>query len=229
MTKVQLQSGRHRRPDGDGGTEVFEAGDVFEATEDELDAFGDRLEEVEQTENGWEPTRSEPGVEEAEAGTYRLVFGTHRTTDDDGNEVVLEEGDETYLTEDEVEAFGDKFERVETDDDASSDDSGTDDETSTETASDDETGESPDTAATEGGETESSTSEPEGEDVETGPRLEVPDADVELPEGFPDDVPDAESWDWDALQEVSKANGVDASQAKTDQVADLRSLEGGSQ
>ncbi|MDY6780464.1 MAG: hypothetical protein SV760_07965 [Halobacteria archaeon] len=190
-TTVRLKSGRHRRPgDGEGTGEVFEEGDVFEATEREMEAFGDRFEEVEQTNDGWEPTRSEPGVEEPEDGMYRLLAGEHRTTDDDGNAVIIEEGDEVYLTEQEAEAFGDKFEKVESDD-----------------GEEDEAG---DENAEEAGETEAT--------------LATPDADVKLPDEFPDSVPDADAWDWDALREVSKANDVDASQSKPDQVADLRSI-----
>jgi len=223
---VELTSGTHRRTDDDGTPIVFKAGDVFEATEQELDAFGDKLEPVEKDDGEWVATRSTAGVEEPEDGTYRLLDGTHRTTDDDGNSIVLEPGDEVFLTAGEAEAFGDKFEKVEADDSAD------EFEDSTETDADGDVESGGDEMASDETATETSESEPDAEDSaeggETEAALATPDADVKLPAEFPESVPDADEWGWEALREVSKANGVDASQAKPDQVDDLRSIAGSS-
>jgi hypothetical protein len=136
-TTVRVIGGSHRRADGT----VFERGDVFEATADELDAFGDKFQPVEEGESG-DYTATSPGAEdfEAEAGYYRLVAGgTHRTQTEAGEQVVIEEGDIVYLTEREVDAFGDKFECVEEDVDGAADPEEADaDEDDTEAAAFDE-------------------------------------------------------------------------------------------
>lgn len=216
--KVKLTSGTHRRTGEDGTPVVFEAGDVFEATDAELDAFGDKLEPVEKGDDGWTVTRSEPGVDEPEDGTYRLLRGTHRTTDDDGNPVTVEEGETVFLTEQEAAAFGDKFEKVDSDGGAEGDSSveTASDETATETTAADADG----ADSAEGDDDVDETSESV---AESGTALVTPDG-VDVPDEFPDAVPDADEWGWDALREVSKANDVDASQSKPEQVDDLRSI-----
>lgn len=216
--KVKLASGTHRRTGDDGTPVVFEAGDVFEATDAELDAFGDKLEPVEKDGDEWTVTRSEAGVDEPEDGTYRLLRGTHRTTDDDGNPVTVEEGETVFLTEQEAGAFGDKFEKVDdsTDETDASGDVTASDETATETTDADADG----ADSADGSDDVDETSE---SDAESDAALATPDG-VDVPDEFPESVPDADEWGWDALREVSKANDVDASQSKPEQVDDLRSI-----
>jgi len=210
--KVKLTRGTHRRTGDDGTPTVFEAGDVFEATDLELESFGDKLEPVEQDGDEWVPTRSTPGVDEPEAGEYRLLRGNHRTTDEDGNAVVVEEGETTHLTEQEAEAFGDRFEKVAADDagdddrdDAEEDDAldGDDVDGATDDVEEavDETEDAED-AADETAEGESSDDKTEGETGETG---------------IPDELPD----DYRELQTLAKEHGVKGDQSKADIVAAL--------
>lgn len=214
--KVKLTRGTHRRTGDDGTPVVFEAGDVFEATEQEVEAFGDKLEPVEKDGDEWVPTRSTPGVDEPEAGEYRLLRGNHRTTDDDGNAVIVEEGETTHLTEQEAEAFGDRFEKVAADDagdddredlDAEEDDAALEGD-DVDGATDDDVEEAVD--ETEDGEDavdgtgggESSDDETEGEDAETG---------------IPDELPD----DYRELQSLATDHGIKGDQSKADLVAAL--------
>jgi len=218
---VKLTSGRHRRTGDDGTPVVFEAGDVFEATDAELEAFGDKLEPVEKDGDEWVATRSTPGVDNPEAGEYRLLRGNHRTTDDDGNSVIVEEGETTHLTEQEARAFGDRFDKVEADVDDDRADAGDDAEAEPDPEADDADVE--DAVDETEGETETDADAEADDAVDEAPALATPDG-VDVPDEFPDAVPDADEWGWDALREVSKANDVDASQSKPEQVDDLRSI-----
>ena len=219
---VRVVGGTHRGADG----EVYEDGDVFEASESELEAFGDKLERVEEDSTGGY-SAVEASDQPDEAGEHRLVSGTHRKVVD-GVERVFEEGDVVELTDDEVEAFGDKFERVDTGDSDGAE-NGADSGESSSSDSATESSEKPDaeTSADASGEGVDENSEADAE-TETPNIVDgivlLDDADeYDFPEGFPDEIPDADAWDWDALREVSKANDVDASQSKPDQVDDLRS------
>lgn len=211
--KVKLTRGTHRRTGDDGTPVVFEAGDVFEATETEVEAFGDKLEPVEKDGDEWVPTRSTPGVDEPEAGEYRLLRGNHRTTDEDGNSVIVEEGETTHLTEQEAEAFGDRFEKVAADDagdddredlDAEEDDAALEGDGATDDDVEEAVDETEDAedAVDETGGGESSDDETEGEDAETG---------------IPDELPD----DYRELQSLATDHGIKGDQSKADLVAAL--------
>lgn len=181
MTNVRLTSGMHRRPDGT----IFEGGDVFEATEQELESFGDKLEPVEKEQDEWTPIRGSTGIEEPEAGEYRLIAGEHRTVDDDGNDVLLQEGDTTYLSETEAEAFADKFEPL--------GDNGDEDE---EAGEDEEPGEDQD---------EESEPEAEGDSAEDGEEA----AADELPEIPSQETLESDEWAYPKIKSLAHKHGID--------------------
>jgi uncharacterized cupin superfamily protein len=207
--KVKLTSGTHRRTGDDGTPVVFEAGDVFEATDQELDAFGDKLDPVEQEGDEWVPIRSEPGVEEPEDGEYRLLHGTHRVTDEDGTARIVEEGDVVELTAQEAGAFADKFEKVEPDADQEDeadadvgDDSDSADETEADADIQDDAGD-------------------DQEDVDEDEEAEEETGDAGIPEELPDDYRE--------LQTLAKEHGVKADQSKADIVSELEAKRDGGQ
>lgn len=202
----RVTSGRHRRTDDDGNPEVFEAGDVFEPTDRELEAFGDKFEPVASNGDEWVPVRggtaAERGIEDG--GEFRLVHGTHRRTDDDGTAVVLEEGDVVELSADEIRAFGDKFEPVETGGEAEEAEEADESEV-------DDTEESEETVAE---------AEPaEGDDdVSTETDDESADAD-ESDAGLPDPLPDG----YRELQSLAgEFDDIDGNQSKAELADALR-------
>lgn len=204
-TEVRVVGGRHRRVDPETGEpEVFENGEVFEATEDELDAFGDKFEPVDGDGDGWTPDRGGPEPEGPIPGTYVLARGgQHRYgRDAEGREVILHEGDEVELSEDEVEAIGDKFDLVEPDPEWA-EAHGYDDE-------DDADEEEAEAEAEDVDEDESDESEAEGEADEAEPEAE------ELPP-IPDDLDALDYRGEGSLQELAMAYGIDDVQvARTD-------------
>jgi uncharacterized cupin superfamily protein len=208
--KVKLTSGTHRRTSDDGTPVVFEADDAFEATDQELEAFGDKLEPVEQDGDEWVPIRSEPGVEEPEDGEYRLLHGTHRITDEGGTARIVEEGDVVELTAQEAGAFADKFEKVEPDADQN-DEANSDAGDDTESAAETEGADVQDDADVDVDE------EDDSEDVDDEPEEETGDA--EIPEELPDDYRE--------LQSLAKEHGVKADQSKADIVSELEAKRDG--
>jgi hypothetical protein len=208
---VRVRRGRHRRASG----EVFEEGEVFEATETELDAFGDRFERVEKTDDGVEAVEQRTTATDgpAEAGEYRLVRGgTHHA----GGRVVRE-GETVHLSEAEVEAFGDKFERVDNADDEADGKS----ETGTESSESDENTEtdvqsgsgSEATEGSDGDEDDDVASESDTDDADSG------ETEVETNAGeISADLPD----DYRELQALAKDVGIDARQSKAELKEQLR-------
>lgn len=215
---VRVVGGRHRRPpDDDGQAQIYETGDVFEATETELEAFGDKFERVEEADDGsYESVESSAPPEEA--GEYRLVRGRHRKVVD-GEPVVYEAGDVVALNEAEVEAFGDKFEHIE--DDADEDDGdesdAADEEGDADESGDGDLNDQADVDESAEREAEDSEDESEGDEEEAeesaGGEISVPeDFEYELPEDFPNSFPDA----YPALQRLATANGIEGQQSKAD-------------
>lgn len=221
-TEVRVVGGSHYRIDPDTGEpETVETGDVFEATDEELEAFGDKFEPV-NGEDEWSPTRGGgPEPEGPVPGTYRLVRGgQHRLgRDDEGIEIVLDEGDETHLSASEVEAFGDKFDLVEPDPEyADVDEDESEDTSQTVTVED---------AAEASDETEA-----ESEDVDEQDEGEDAEAEDEGPPPIPPGaVLDAMDYRGEgSVQQLAIAHGIDDSQqAKEDLVEyllDRRGAEG---
>jgi len=208
---VRVRRGRHRRASG----EVFEEGEVFKATETELDAFGDRFEPVEETDAGVEAVdqRTTAADGPAEAGEYRLVRGgTHHAGDH-----VVQEGETVHLSEADVKAFGDKFERVDDADGADDADDEADgkSETGTESSeSDVQSGSGSEaTEGSDGDEDDDVASENDTDDADSG------ETEVETDAGeISADLPD----DYRELQTLAKDVGIDARQSKAELKEQLR-------
>lgn len=132
----------------------------------------------------------------------------------------IENGDKVELPDRAVRPIEDLLEPIET----------TSSEAPVETTEDSDAESGAEGAENDTSDTETQASESPSEaeteaDADSGGGLEDVDS-YETPDGFPADIPDAESWEWDVLQEVSKANDVNAAQSKEEQVADLRAIAG---
>jgi len=211
--------GGHRRRE-DGNVKTFDDGDLIEPTDAELAAFPDKFERVDDVDGDWVPERqSLDELGAPTAGEYELVATTHRRRKD-GDVVVYEQGDVVELSEQEAQAFGDKFQRVPTDaDEASSDGS---DEKDAE-SSEQDTGDGDEQDAP-GGDADDSSDDGDDADGESAPEGEasaitVPD-DIDaddLPDDFPATLPD----DYRVLQSLASENDIDGRQAKAELVDEL--------
>lgn len=146
-------------------------------------------------------------------GSYMKLPGSRET---------IERGDEVALPDRAADPIDDLLDPIDGDGgsedglDETEDDSG--DESGAEAAESDTSD-----TETQASESSSDAEAADGGDSESG-LVDVESYDT--PDAFPAEVPDAESWEWDALQEVSKANDVNAAQSKEEQVDDLRAIAG---
>lgn len=145
---------------------------------------------------------------ETETTAYRFT-GTYLRLPTD-ERIELEDGDEVELPDRVAGPIDDLLEPVD----------GTDENRDQPAADDGSSGE--DTGDQAGEEPETEGDQEDG-DVDHGGGLTDVES-VETPDDFPETVPDAEAWEWQALREVSGANDVNASQSKEEQVEDLRAI-----